>query len=134
MITGGAGFNGSHVVRRLVSNYPHYRIFNIDKLTYAGNIDNLRVVEAVEPDHVRATRSVREHLAQRARFELRVGGRELDPVGLPRGEAGGRGEEREKSEERGDGQDGCLRARVHGEPPEDPIGTSPSLPAGRDTE
>lgn len=41
LITGGAGFIGSHVVRRFVNNYPNYTIVNFDKLTYAGNIHNL---------------------------------------------------------------------------------------------
>lgn len=41
MITGGAGFIGSHVVRLFVDKYPDYRIINVDKLTYAGNPDNL---------------------------------------------------------------------------------------------
>lgn len=45
VITGGAGFIGSHVVRLLVNKYPDYRIINVDKLTYAGNPDNLRDVE-----------------------------------------------------------------------------------------
>ena len=45
MITGGAGFIGSHVVRRFVTNYPDYRIINVDKLTYAGNLENLIDVE-----------------------------------------------------------------------------------------
>jgi dTDP-glucose 4,6-dehydratase len=42
IITGGAGFIGSHVVRRFVKNYPEYSIINLDKLTYAGNLANLK--------------------------------------------------------------------------------------------
>ena len=45
MITGGAGFIGSHVVRLFVNKYPEYKIINVDKLTYAGNLANLRDVE-----------------------------------------------------------------------------------------
>ena len=45
LITGGAGFIGSHVVRLFVTKYPHYRIINLDKLTYAGNLANLSDVE-----------------------------------------------------------------------------------------
>lgn len=45
LITGGAGFIGSHVVRRFVNNYPEYQILNLDKLTYAGNLLNLKDIE-----------------------------------------------------------------------------------------
>ena len=45
LITGGAGFIGSHVVRRFVNNYAEYQIINLDKLTYAGNLLNLKDVE-----------------------------------------------------------------------------------------
>jgi dTDP-glucose 4,6-dehydratase len=46
LITGGAGFIGSHVVRRFVNGYPEVQVINFDKLTYAGNLENLRDVEA----------------------------------------------------------------------------------------
>jgi len=48
IITGGAGFIGSHVVRWFVKNHPEYRIINLDCLTYAGNLENLRDIEKSE--------------------------------------------------------------------------------------
>ncbi len=45
LITGGAGFIGSHVVRLFVNKYPNYQIFNLDKLTYAGNLANITDIE-----------------------------------------------------------------------------------------
>ena len=47
LITGGAGFIGSHVVRLFVNKYPEYNIINLDKLTYAGNLENLKDIEGL---------------------------------------------------------------------------------------
>lgn len=51
IITGGAGFIGSHVIRRFVTEYPDYTIINLDALTYAGNLENLRDIEQ-SPNYV----------------------------------------------------------------------------------
>ncbi|MEO0341372.1 MAG: GDP-mannose 4,6-dehydratase, partial [Bacteroidota bacterium] len=45
LITGGAGFIGSHLVRHFVNTYPSYQVFNLDLLTYAGNLANLKDIE-----------------------------------------------------------------------------------------
>ncbi len=51
LITGGAGFIGSHVVRLFVQKYPQYRIINADALTYAGNLENIKDIEK-EPNYI----------------------------------------------------------------------------------
>jgi len=51
IITGGAGFIGSHVVRLFVNKYPEYKIINLDKLTYAGNLENLNDIDS-QPNYV----------------------------------------------------------------------------------
>lgn len=70
LITGGAGFIGSHVVRLFVNKYPDYQIINLDKLTYAGNLDNLSdiadkpnytFVQADIADFPRVREIIREH-------------------------------------------------------------------------
>ena len=51
LITGGAGFIGSHVVRLFVQKYPEYHIINLDALTYAGNLENLIDIEQAPKLH-----------------------------------------------------------------------------------
>jgi dTDP-glucose 4,6-dehydratase len=51
LITGGAGFIGSHVVRRFVNKYPEVQIYNLDALTYAGNLENIKDIEG-EPNYM----------------------------------------------------------------------------------
>src|SRR5690606_17640651 len=67
LITGGAGFIGSHVVRRFVSKYPRYRIINLDALTYAGNLENLRDIENA-PNHAFVKADIRDAEAMRKVF------------------------------------------------------------------
>ena len=45
LVTGGAGFIGSNFILHALKKHPHYRITNLDKLTYAGNLENLKIVE-----------------------------------------------------------------------------------------
>ncbi len=62
LITGGAGFIGSHVVRLFVEKYPHYNIVNLDKLTYAGNLGNLKDVEG-KPNYTFVRADVCDYVA-----------------------------------------------------------------------
>lgn len=60
LITGGAGFIGSHLVRRFVTEYPEYRIINVDKLTYAGDLEKLRDI-ADAPNYVFEQADICDH-------------------------------------------------------------------------
>ena len=68
LITGGAGFIGSHLVRLMVNKYPEYRIINLDKLTYAGNLANLKDIEK-KPNYVfeKADRSEERRVGKECR-------------------------------------------------------------------
>src|SRR3954454_21524122 len=68
LITGGAGFIGSHVIRLFVTKYPEYRIINLDALTYAGNLENLRDVESY-PNYVFEKGDITEQDAMHLLFE-----------------------------------------------------------------
>jgi len=74
-ITGGAGFIGSHVVREFVNKYPDYHIVNIDALTYAGNLDNLKDI-AEKPNYTFVQQDIRDAEGIRRLF------REYQPDGV----------------------------------------------------
>ena len=68
VITGGAGFIGSHVVRRMVTRYPQYTIINLDALTYAGNLENLKDIEK-SPNYIFEKGDITDEAAMKALFE-----------------------------------------------------------------
>src|SRR5438874_3371504 len=68
LITGGAGFIGSHVVRLFVNKYPEYKIVNLDALTYAGNLENLRDVESA-PNYIFEKGDITEEESMNRLFE-----------------------------------------------------------------
>lgn len=68
LITGGAGFIGSHVVRLFATKYPQYRIVNLDALTYAGNLENLRDVAQL-PNYVFERGDIRDQAFLKSLFE-----------------------------------------------------------------
>lgn len=68
LITGGAGFIGSHVVRLFVRKYPDYKIVNLDALTYAGNLENLKDIEQ-EPNYTFIKADITDAIAINALFE-----------------------------------------------------------------
>ncbi|ALO15461.1 dTDP-glucose 4,6-dehydratase [Salinivirga cyanobacteriivorans] len=68
LITGGAGFIGSHVVRRFVNKYPDYTIVNMDVLTYAGNLENLKDIDD-KPNYIFEKADITDEKAVNALFE-----------------------------------------------------------------
>lgn len=68
-ITGGAGFIGSHVIRRFVTNYPDYKIINLDTLTYAGNLENLDDI-ASQPNYKFEKADISDFKATERLFDL----------------------------------------------------------------
>ncbi len=68
LITGGAGFIGSHVVRRFVNNYPDYTIVNMDVLTYAGNLENLKDIDD-KPNYIFEKADITDEKAVNALFD-----------------------------------------------------------------
>lgn len=68
LITGGAGFIGSHLTRLFVNKYPDYRIINLDKLTYAGNLENLRDIENM-PNYTFVKGDIADRLLIRELFD-----------------------------------------------------------------
>ncbi|HTB25077.1 MAG TPA: GDP-mannose 4,6-dehydratase, partial [Puia sp.] len=68
LITGGAGFIGSHLVRLFVNKYPQYQIVNLDALTYAGNLENLRDIES-SPNYIFEKANINDQEALFALFE-----------------------------------------------------------------
>ncbi|MCK4879407.1 MAG: dTDP-glucose 4,6-dehydratase [Bacteroidales bacterium] len=75
LITGGAGFIGSHVIRRMITNSPDTRILNLDQLTYAGNLENLKDIEASPNYHF-----IRENILNAAFLEKLFNDYEIDGV------------------------------------------------------
>ena len=75
LITGGAGFIGSHVIRRMVNLSPDTRILNLDQLTYAGNLENLKDIENL-PNYL----FIRGDITETAKLEKLFGDEEIDGV------------------------------------------------------
>lgn len=75
LITGGAGFIGSNFVMRILDRYPDYRVFNADKLTYAGNLENLKSIEG-RPNY----RFFRSDICDRSAMEQIVRDQKIDAI------------------------------------------------------